>query len=110
MPPGNLPRRGWLDALHVDKAVHAVLFAVFFVLLVGGFQGFEARNAWRIGPRWSAFLVVVVYAFFTEWAQDVFTTGRQADLSDVLADVAGVALGMAYLRWGAAWVEQFRKR
>jgi hypothetical protein len=110
MPPGNLPRTGWLDALHVDKLVHAALFAVFFVLLVKGLQQQGAFAFAREHPQWVAFLIAVAYGVLTEWAQDAMALGRQGDVADVLADTAGVFLGMAYLRWGEAWVEQQRKR
>jgi hypothetical protein len=110
MPPGNLPRQGWLDALHVDKFVHAAMFAVFFVLLVNGIQQQHGFALARKHPQWVAFLIAVAYGVFTEWTQEAMGLGRRADVADVLADTAGVFLGMAYLRWGEAWVAQQRKR
>lgn len=99
-----------MEKLHPDKVVHVVLFGVFFVLLVGGFRGLAATHLFHEWPRLGAFLLVVAYALVTEWAQHAFTTGRHAELSDVLADIGGAIAGMGYLRWGVVHVEQFRKR
>ena len=65
-----------------DKVVHCLLFA----LLAG-----TAR--WRCGPAVAALLVVAAYAPVSEVVQALALPRRSGDPTDVVADLAGVALG-----------------
>ena len=73
----------------VDKLVHATLFAALAV--TGRWAG--------AGPR-SLAVVLVVYAAVSEVVQEWGPLDRTGSLADLLADVAGVALGL--LLWDRA--------
>lgn len=75
----------------VDKLAHVMLFAV------------PAALAWLVGGRarrWGPFLLVG-HAVVSEMVQARFVANRAGDPLDALADVVGVALGVALAR--ALW-------
>ena len=77
---------------HVDKIVHFGAFTVWTVLL--GWTGWcGARPA---GLR-RLVVVAVLYAVFDELTQSPPVLGRNADVSDVIADLAGVTTGVIVL-------------
>lgn len=73
--------------LHADKLVHATLFACMGFLAVRGWTQ-RRQLAWVL-------LGVVWLAPQTEWLQ-AYIPGRGASLADVLADVLGLAVGVAW--------------
>jgi hypothetical protein len=89
-PPGA---PSWLDRLlamspiPADKLVHAGLFGVFGLL-------------WRwAGASWRRTLVGgLVVGVVSELGQSIPGLDRQSDLSDLLADLAGLALALAICR------------
>lgn len=78
---------GPLPFPHADKLVHAMVFAA--PAGCGVIAGWRAR--WVVG-------VLAVHAPVSELIQHLLLTGRQGDVLDVVADLAGVALG-AWLGW-----------
>jgi hypothetical protein len=90
--PEWVPR--WLRFQMLDKAVHGVLFAVAALLL--------ARSLLRLArvrrPLLTALLMTAGYGLATEVGQHLFTE-RTGEPADLVADVAGAALGI----WPAAW-------
>lgn len=72
----------------LDKLVHAVLFGVLAWLAVGPARSLTPRR-----PRLTVFAVVTLYAVALEAAQH-WVPDRRADVLDLLADVAGIALGL----------------
>lgn len=74
-----------------DKLEHAF---GFFVLMAAAVQVFDGTRAW-----WRAAVLLVLVGIGIEIAQGVFTTTRNADSQDVLADAIGVLLGLATAGW-----------
>lgn len=70
-----------------DKLVHLVLFTLL-----------AAATRWRFGPRTVALVVLMAYAVASEVVQGVLLASRSGDPLDVIADLAGVALG-----WLLVW-------
>ena len=89
-PPGHLPGLGpWF--WQKDKVEHAVYFFV---------TGLLAVRAARVGEGWSPtktavllILAAVLWGCSDEIHQS-YTPGRDVEIGDVLADVAGVALAV----------------
>lgn len=72
----------------LDKLVHGTLFGVFAWLAA------RSARALALGrPGYMVFIVASAYALASEAAQLV-VPGRQAELSDLLADLVGVVLGL----------------
>lgn len=76
-----------------DKWGHAFIFAVFVYFIMLGLI-----KTWRFSflinkIRITAFVTAVIYAALIELYQHYFTANRTADYYDLLADVAGAALG-----------------
>ena len=73
-----------------DKVVHAFLFACLGCLAVKG---------WVLRRQWMGVLAGLVWlAPQTEWAQ-TYIPGRGASWGDIAADVAGLAVGVAWALW-----------
>ncbi len=65
-----------------DKVVHLLLFA-----------GLAATTRWRFGPGLSGLAAVAVFAVLSELVQAGVLPARSGDPLDVVADLAGAALG-----------------
>lgn len=79
------------DVTHnTDKVVHASLFACL---------GYLAVRGWVLRRQLAVVLVGLVWlAPQTEWVQ-TYIPGRGASLADVAADMAGLAVGVAWALW-----------
>jgi VanZ family protein len=96
-----------LDAIvhGVRKAAHATEYAVLALLLWHALSNTRARRGdevpasndprqWRWRPAIMAFVLAVLYAASDEFHQ-TFVPSRTGQVSDVLVDSAGAALGLA---------------
>jgi hypothetical protein len=101
MPAPAVPRLGLLGRYHVDKIIHALLFAVQFLLLVRAFRMHPRSKNVRGHAVSISILITVLYGAITELLQHVSGGGRSGDPFDFLADAAGVFLATALLHWGA---------
>lgn len=101
LPAPAVPSLGILGRYHIDKLVHAFLFAVLFLFLFRAFR----KQAGASLERWQALLpsilIAIVYGAITEVLQEVTGGGRSGDPLDFLADTVGVLLATALLYWGA---------
>jgi hypothetical protein len=90
MPKSQMPLNeagpSLLPKIHADKIIHGAIFACFAIL-------------WRRASGRGSALVIAVsgvaLAVITELGQGTAIVGRDADVWDGLADVAGVFLGLA---------------
>jgi VanZ family protein len=72
---------------HVDKVVHAAVFAA--VVVAGR----------RVGlPLWPLAAASVVQAVLSEAVQDALVPARSGDPADIIADLAGVTIGVLVSR------------
>ena len=76
------PSTGGSGLPGADKVVHLLLFAAL-----------AATARWRFGALLPPLLAVGAYAPFSELVQGLLLTGRSGDPLDVVADLAGAALG-----------------
>jgi len=65
-----------------DKVVHCTLFALL-----------AAVSRWRFGPATAVLVAVCAYAPVSELVQALALPRRSGDPTDVVADLAGVAVG-----------------
>lgn len=94
LPSSNLPSS---QLFEYDKVAHLVLFGGYGLSWMIALRGtFLRRTLWT-------FLTGAVYAAATEWYQAAVLSGRQGDPYDALADLAGLAVGIAvallWMRW-----------
>ena len=78
---------GFFAVPHVDKVVHVVVFAA--VVLAGRRMGL---------PLWPLAAVSVVQAVMSEIVQDALVPARSGDPLDMVADLAGITLGILVSR------------
>ena len=72
-----------------DKIRHAL---AYFCLSAAGFFGFPRKtHLWL-------FLGIIAFGAGMEWAQATFTSGRFAELGDIIANAIGVVSGWAIAR------------
>lgn len=72
-----------------DKTAHFVFYFVFFVLWYFGLKRFVKYNNFNL----ILVLITLFYGICMEFFQAKFTTNRQADPFDVLANALGTFLG-----------------
>lgn len=88
----------------VDKWLHAITFAFLAVWFSGQYR---PKSYWRIG------LGLVLFGLVIEGCQRLVTY-RSAELFDIVADVAGILVGLAIARAGmggwSLWVEGWLSR
>jgi VanZ family protein len=86
-----------LETGNIDKAIHILEYLLFGFLLARAFQ-----QQWpAIGIGRVVTLCALLYGISDEYHQS-FVPGRDADVSDVIADTIGGFLG--------AWIYQFRHK
>jgi VanZ family protein len=83
---------------NIDKAVHATFHFVFTLLWYAySCERFPDIPAWQ--RRWRIVAASIVYGCTIEVAQSLFTTTREGDVTDVMANTAGalLAIGLIWL-------------
>jgi hypothetical protein len=79
----------WLDALHLDKWVHACMFfGITLLWIIYPWQKFML--SWRIP------MALILYAIFLEWIQGWLTAHRSADIWDLTVDVGAIVVTYYY--------------
>lgn len=81
MPGNQIPK----DLQFWDKAEHALIF--FFLMFTGGIAYSHYRYIMAVG--------LVFYGAAIEIMQEYFTTSRNGDKFDIVADAVGVLIGFA---------------
>ena len=72
---------------HLDKVVHAALFAAL-----------AASTRWRFGPHLAGLITVLAYAAASELVQQHWLAKRDGDVRDLAADAVGALLGWLLAR------------
>jgi hypothetical protein len=79
----------WLDALHLDKWVHACMFfGITLLWIIYPWQKFML--SWKIP------MALILYAIFLEWVQGWLTAHRSADIWDLTVDVGAIVVTYYY--------------
>lgn len=101
IPGKDIPSVGWLQVLSPDKWVHAVIFAIQYLLLMFAFSKEYVPKFWQFHGHWWAVMLSIVYAVLTEVYQHMFLPDRYGDVYDFIANAVGVLLGLwLYYRCG----------
>ena len=97
LPGSALPKSGFFTKIHLDKWVHTGLFGILYFLFRGLFP-------WKLNfYTISVLLFCLLYGVLIEFVQDLFITNRSFDFYDILADAAGVILGLL------VWLRVYKK-
>jgi len=96
MPDNDIPKLGFLDEIYFDKWVHAGIFAMLTFLFSWPFRKLYP-------PPYRLFISIAILALFygvaMEYVQKYFTTDRDFDFKDMLADGVGCMLGYVATRY-----------
>ena len=76
---------------HMDKLLHALVFGILGVLILGAMRPGEHGHSRR--QVWTALVITSIYGVLDEIHQH-FVPGRIPDALDVLADLTGAVLGI----------------
>jgi VanZ family protein len=92
-PLKDWPKPGILERLYFDKVVHLTMYAGLCFFLVLGFYLQGKRK--KVNPSRIVFSVILCASIglVIEWLQPVLTQFRRYEWADMLANVAGSALG-----------------
>lgn len=91
----DLPDFNKIDIPEKDKYVHFTFHLVFTLLWSGYF--WKKQKEIVIKTVFRVFLVSVAYGILIEFLQGEFTTTRQADIFDVLANTTGASIALMML-------------
>ncbi len=96
MPASDIPSWPFLDEIQFDKMVHCGLFAVLVFL----FSFPLKKNFAHLSFIYFliAFLAVG-YGIGMEYVQKYFTTDRDFDVWDMVADGTGALFGFLFIQW-----------
>ncbi|MHC4574352.1 MAG: VanZ family protein [Planctomycetota bacterium] len=83
-----------------DKSLHVLAYLIL-VFLLGFAIGSEERVNLRKGTIWWVLAAVVGYAVIDEWLQGY--VGRMCDITDFLANLAGVLTGLILFAFLTFW-------
>lgn len=91
LPPSAFAEVSWMNRIpHADKIVHAFLYGVQTLLLIGAWRSF--RDGPRIRICAGAALMAAGYGAVMEVLQRTLTTCRSFSYGDMAANAAGAAL------------------
>ncbi|HLS31612.1 MAG TPA: VanZ family protein [Flavobacteriaceae bacterium] len=90
IPTSGLPK---VEVSGFDKWIHILLFACLSFIWCLFFSMRGNLDSWKSMLLLGASFIA--YGILIEVFQEIFTTSRAADFYDVLADIAGIILGMS---------------
>ncbi|MBG6110495.1 VanZ family protein [Flavobacterium sp. CG_23.5] len=93
LPSGDIPK---ISIPNLDKVVHA-LFHFVFTLTWFLFFKKQLNSASVIKPLAISFVLSVFFGIGIEILQKVFTTTRNGDAIDVLANMSGATLAVCFI-------------
>jgi len=96
LPGSAIPQSSWLDAIHIDKIVHVILFGG----LVVTWALFLNRN-YFYSKQLTKFLLILFLlstanGILLEFVQKYYIPNRSFDLYDIVADACGAAAGFLF--------------
>jgi VanZ family protein len=96
-----------IDIGHLDKAGHCLEFGLMgFLLAFGFFNAFSTKPLAKFAFTFGAGLILAVLDEFHQ----SYVPFRTSDFMDILADAAGLVLGIWAFRFVAAWRKRAAKR
>lgn len=103
MPGSDIPSAEWLELIHADKLVHMGMYGglVFWLLHARSRQ--LKKPIKKLHEAWGFILFGVLYGIAMELVQLFFTSDRQFDVYDMLANSCGAILGWLIFRWIGKW-------
>lgn len=87
MPGSDIPANDFFELIYFDKWVHFGLFGVLTFFL--GYPFIQLHKS-AIQSFFLIALFAVLYGIIMEFVQKYFTTTRTFDITDIMADTAGV--------------------
>lgn len=96
LPVSAFPKERWIIKIPMlDKWVHIGLFAIMAVLFCWGF--YKKKFSGRLKHSFITIgIYCLVYGIIMEFVQKYFVPNRSFDMGDIIADGAGVAIGVVY--------------
>jgi len=94
LPGNDLPSSGFLEAIHFDKFVHLVVYFVLYLLWCYGISKQCQQFPSRYGSEIRIVIAAVLYGVLVEGLQHVLTYQRSFETADIIANTAGVILGL----------------
>lgn len=106
MPARDIPSSGFLNKIHFDKFVHFSLFGILVALWT---IPYAHRHSQSSNTRFFVLvcLAACAYGAGMEWVQLEFTSDRDYENMDIVADCLGAICGMIV---SMSWVRAERKK
>jgi VanZ family protein len=89
LPGSDIPQAPFFEIIYFDKWVHIGMFGILMLLWSYPFlkDQIRAKNAFAIVG-----VSIICYGVLMEFVQKYFTYERSFDISDIMADAAGVII------------------
>ena len=81
---------------NIDKCIHAFFHFIFTFLWFLFFKK-QLKSNYKLMPLFLSLLFSFVFGIIIEMLQELFTTTRHADVTDVLANLAGAILAFFFV-------------
>jgi len=81
---------------NIDLIIHAILYAILFVLLCTGFIKQRAVDWLRTFALIKTAILSVTYGALMEVLQSALFSSRSFELADILANTVGVGVGVVF--------------
>jgi VanZ family protein len=88
LPGTDFPKEDWLDKIWFDKWVHIGMFSLLTWLWCCAFPEKNGITFYLLGSS------CLLYGIIIEFVQRYFIVNRSFDIGDIIADAAGVTMGL----------------
>lgn len=96
MPNDDIPSADFFDLIYFDKWVHAGIFGLLVILLCWPF--FKTKHA-SLPLFIKITICTILYGVAMEFVQKYFTSDRDYDVLDMVADSAGAIIACVLVNW-----------
>ncbi len=91
IPPGDINRNSVFSLIpHLDKIGHALFYCIFSFLLYSGFINYGNTSL----GKFHTFAIAISFGIMMEILQGYYFIARHMDVMDIIANTAGVLLGL----------------
>lgn len=97
LPGSQLPSTNWLSNIGFDKWVHIGMFSIMVFLWCWGIAKSTGKTKQQLKKSFIwVFVISSAFGIAMEYVQENLVVNRSFDVGDIIADIAGAAIGLAY--------------
>ena len=90
----SIPSNNFLDKIYADKLVHALLYAILFILYRFAFQ----KQGRLVNVTALSLFIAISTGIVIEMLQCLLNTGRHFEILDIMANITGVLIALFIIK------------